>query len=110
MRVTFKKSPSGFISLQSDDAIGRVLGEFLTTDVAHMPSVVRELIMKGEDEQVIMDACRMHTKGDIAEITHLYLENLPVFKASKEALLAYVAQWESFLRANGDALELNDAL
>ncbi len=107
MSITFTKGKSGFIRMKSDEPTSRVLGEFLTTDVAHMPAVVREIIQKDSDEQVIMDSCRVATKGDIVEVSHLYLEELPVFKGSKESLLGYIKEWEQFLTNPTQELQLS---
>jgi hypothetical protein len=97
MSITFNKEKSGYIRMTTDTPEERVLGEFLLTDVAHMPSVIKEILSKEHDEQVIMDACRIATQGDTINIHHLYLEDLPVFKSSKQSLLEYIAQWEQFL-------------
>ena len=107
MSIVFTKEKSGFIRMKADEPTSRVLGEFLTTDVAHMPAVVKEIMQKEGDEQVIMDACRITIKGDIVEVAHLYLEDLPVFKGSKESLLGYIQEWEQFLTSPTQELQLS---
>ena len=105
MALTFTRQDSGFITTQADDQEARVLGEFLATDVAHMPTVIRELLTSDADQQVIMDATRMKMSGDIIEIEHLYLD-LPPFKASKDTILGYIFRWESYLTAQEPSLTI----
>ncbi len=107
MAVTFERRDTGFIIMKFDTLQGRVLGEFITTDVAHMPQIISDIISAGQDDQVIMDSCHVDIKDNIVTLKHLYLEDLPTFQASKDVIQEYITQWKSFLQSPAKELVLS---
>lgn len=106
MALRFERLPSGFIRTETDPE-SRVFGDFLTTDVAHMPAVLNQMLDTAKSEQVIMDACHLKLDDGIVTIEHLYWADEPPFKASVDALKKYIAQWEAFLQSGDKELTID---
>lgn len=77
----------GYIGYQTDNNSLRVLGEFFCIDVVRMPDFMRALLSACDDEDIMLNACKISTIENTAQITPVHRKNLPTISITKKHLI-----------------------
>ena len=96
IQLTIQAQKNG-IMYKTDNPYAATLGELLTIDIIYMPDFFRSILISPTDEDLVMDACHIETKGDFVFITHKEQSQLPQLSLTKKRALQLVEAWEQFL-------------